>query len=128
MTYCLTQVAFYGSFMVERLLTQTAWRNILHSVNNIVETYNLKNETAAANWIEGQLELLESFQLFYHRKPMPFALNIKCYSSNNNQKKKQKIKNKQQEFLNKGDRSKEPCAKILMNFQPKFYLWAPLRE
>ena len=32
------------------------------------------------------------------------------------------MKNKQQEFLNKGDRSKKPCAKILMNFQPKFYL------
>ena len=53
---------------------------------------------------------------------MPFALNIKCYSSNNNQKKEaknKKLKIKQQEFLNKGDRSKQSCAKMLIKFPAK---------
>ena len=45
----------------------------------------------------------------------------------NKKEKKNKftIKNKQ-EFVNNWDRSKKSCAKILMNFRPKFYLRAPL--
>ena len=38
MTYFLTRVAFYGTRMVDRLLRQTTTRNIMHSVNTLVET------------------------------------------------------------------------------------------
>ena len=37
------------------------------------------------------------------------------------------IKDKQQEFVNNGERSKKSCTEILMNFKPKFDLLAPLR-
>ena len=63
------------------------------------------------------------FQVFYHTKSMPFALNIKWSNKNKEKRKKIKItiKNKKQEFVNNGDRAKKSCAKILMNFKPKFY-------
>ena len=32
------QVAFYGTSMVDRLLTQATWRNIMRSVSNLVDT------------------------------------------------------------------------------------------
>ena len=50
--------------------------------------------------------------------------------SGTSSKKKLKvaIKNKQEEVVNNGDRSKKYCAKVLMKLNPKFYLRTSLKN